>query len=42
MIGLMKRRVYDLAGILKVKVFLNNKLVPISGFKQYVRLYLNE
>jgi len=33
MISLMKRRVYDMAGLLKVKVYLNNKLIQISNFK---------
>lgn len=41
MIALMKKRVYDMAGILKVKVYLNGKLIPIKNFKDYVSLYVN-
>jgi DNA topoisomerase-2 len=33
MIGLMRRRVYDMAGILKVKVYLNGKFIQIANFK---------
>lgn len=33
MINLMKRRVYDISGILKVKVFLNGKMVQVPNFK---------
>jgi len=41
MTALLKKRVYDMAGILKVKVYLNGQLVPIKSFKDYVRLYVN-
>jgi DNA topoisomerase-2 len=40
MICLLKKRVYDMAGILKVKVYLNDKLIPIRNFSDYVRLYM--
>lgn len=40
-VSLMKKRVYDLAGILPgVKVFLNGERIPIRNFKDYVRLYI--
>lgn len=40
-VSLLKKRVYDLAGILtKVKVKLNNKVIKINSFKQYVDMYL--
>lgn len=38
-IGLMMKRVYDLAGITKVKVYLNDELIPINKFQDYVQLY---
>jgi len=38
----MKKRVYDMAGILKVKVYLNGKIVPIKNFKDYVGLYVRD
>ncbi|KAF8363065.1 top-2 [Pristionchus pacificus] len=39
-IALMCRRAYDVAGSSKgVKVFLNGKQVPVTGFKQYVEQY---
>jgi hypothetical protein len=37
----MKRRVYDIAGIIKVKVYLNGKLVHVPNFKAYAKMYLN-
>ncbi|KAE8574833.1 hypothetical protein XENTR_v10003597 [Xenopus tropicalis] len=40
-VALMSRRAYDVAGSSKgVKVFLNGKRLPISGFRSYVDLYL--
>lgn len=40
--GLLKKRVYDLAGTVKdVKVFLNDERLKIKGFKQYVDMYLS-
>lgn len=42
-IGLMSRRAYDIAGATKgVKVFLNGKVLPIQGFKQYVEQYTKD
>lgn len=39
-IALMSRRAFDIAGSSRgVKVFLNNKQIPVQGFKQYVELY---
>ncbi|VDN02891.1 unnamed protein product [Thelazia callipaeda] len=39
-IGLISRRAYDIAGSTKgVKVYLNDKLLPVQGFKQYVEQY---
>lgn len=39
-VSLMRRRAYDLAGTLSgVKVYLDGKRVPVSGFRQYVSLY---
>ena len=40
MLALLKKRVYDVAGIVKVKVYLNSKLIPIPSFKEYVKKYL--
>ncbi|TKR76456.1 hypothetical protein L596_017588 [Steinernema carpocapsae] len=40
-IALMYRRAFDIAGSTKdVKVFLNEKEVPVHGFKQYVEFYM--
>ncbi|KAK5978496.1 DNA gyrase/topoisomerase IV A subunit [Trichostrongylus colubriformis] len=42
-IGLMSRRAYDIAGSTKgVKVFLNGKVLPVQGFKQYVEQYTKD
>ena len=43
-VDLLKKRVYDLAGVVseKVKVFLNNELVDVQGFPAYVDLYLEK
>lgn len=39
--ALLKKRVYDLAGIVEgVKVYLNNERIRINNFKQYVNMYL--
>lgn len=41
MISLLKKRVYDLSGVVKnVKVFLNDERIEVKGFKEYVKLYL--
>ncbi|KAF7683272.1 DNA topoisomerase 2 [Astathelohania contejeani] len=41
-LSLLKKRVYDLAGILAgVNVELNGTPIPVRGFKEYVSLYLN-
>lgn len=42
-LSLIKKRVYDLSGVVKnVKVFLNDERVPVKGFREYVGLYLQE
>ncbi|KAG8566354.1 hypothetical protein GDO81_013196 [Engystomops pustulosus] len=42
-VALMSRRAYDVAGASKgVKVFLNGKRLPVSGFRSYVDLYVKE
>ena len=43
-INLLKKRVYDMAGVLpyNVKVYLNDKKVPITNFSNYVSMYLDE
>ncbi|ORX87626.1 DNA topoisomerase II [Basidiobolus meristosporus CBS 931.73] len=40
--SLLVKRVYDIAGCLRggVKVYLNNKVIPVKNFKDYVKLYL--
>lgn len=42
MVDLMRKRVYDMAGVIggNMKVFLNKQPVPISGFSSYVDMYL--
>ena len=40
--ALLKKRVYDMAVILKVKVFLNVQHIPIKSFKDYVKLYVKD
>lgn len=41
-VALLKKRVYDLAGIVKdVKVYLNDERLKIKGFKSYVDMYLS-
>ncbi|TPX41187.1 hypothetical protein SeMB42_g05685 [Synchytrium endobioticum] len=40
-LSLLKKRVYDMAGILSgVRVYLNDELIKIKTFKQYIELYL--
>ncbi|WKX97267.1 hypothetical protein Q1695_013154 [Nippostrongylus brasiliensis] len=42
-IGLMSRRAYDIAGSTKgVKVFLNGRVIPVQGFKDYVDQYTKD
>jgi DNA topoisomerase-2 len=38
-VDLFKKRVYDLGGILKCKVYLNNKLLALNSFEDYAKLY---
>ncbi|KAM0671935.1 DNA topoisomerase 2 [Ordospora colligata] len=41
MVSLLKKRVYDLGGIVKnVRIFLNDEKINVQGFKSYVKLYL--
>jgi DNA topoisomerase-2 len=42
MTALLKKRVYDMAGILKVNVHLNGKVIAIKNFKEYVMMYVND
>jgi DNA topoisomerase-2 len=40
-VGLLKKRVYDMAGTVRdIKVYLNGKLLKVRGFRQYVDMYL--
>uniref|UniRef100_UPI00358E4619 DNA topoisomerase 2-beta n=1 Tax=Myxine glutinosa TaxID=7769 RepID=UPI00358E4619 len=42
-VALLTRRAYDLAGSCKgVKVYLNGKRLPVSGFRSYVDLYVKD
>ena len=42
MIGLFEKRVYDLAGTLEgIKVYLNNVVIPINSFQEYIQLYFD-
>src|SRR5262245_54656295 len=42
MVSLLKRRVYDMAGIMRnMKVYLNGERLEIKNLKQYFDLYLN-
>ncbi|XP_072343493.1 DNA topoisomerase 2-alpha [Scyliorhinus torazame] len=42
-VAIMSRRAYDIAGTCKgVKVFLNGKKLPVSGFRSYVDLYVKD
>jgi len=39
-VAIMMKRVYDMAGLMgKVSVYLNEKLVPIRSFLEYVDMY---
>lgn len=41
-VSLLKKRVYDMCGTLKnVKVYLNDEILDIRNFKEYVKLYLH-
>ncbi len=42
MLSLMKKRVYDMAGIVKVKVYLNGSLVQVPNFKSYAKMYMED
>ena len=37
----MKRRVFDISGILKVKVSLNGEIVKVPNFREYAKMYLD-
>lgn len=39
-VAILKKRVYDLAGISKLRVFLNKKLIKVTNFSKYVDFYL--
>ena len=42
MIALFEKRVYDLAGTLEnVNVYLNDKLIPLKTFQDYIKLYFD-
>jgi DNA topoisomerase-2 len=42
MIGLFEKRVYDLAGTLEgINVYLNNVIIPIKTFQDYIQLYFD-
>jgi len=42
MISLFEKRVYDLAGTLEnVQVYLNDKLIPLKTFQDYIKLYFD-
>jgi len=42
MIGLFEKRVYDLAGTLEgINVYLNDVLIPIKSFQDYIKLYFD-
>ncbi|XP_069809901.1 DNA topoisomerase 2-alpha [Dendropsophus ebraccatus] len=42
-VALMSRRAYDVAGASKgVKVFLNGKRLPVTGFRPYVDMYVKD
>ena len=43
-VALMKKRVYDMAGIFggRIKVTLNGTLLKINSFMKYVDLYLSD
>ncbi|KAJ7585672.1 DNA topoisomerase II [Mycena floridula] len=40
--GLLRKRVYDMAGVVKdIKVFLNDERLKVKNFKSYVEMYLD-
>ena len=39
MVSLFKKRVYDLAAVTNVKVYLNDELIDIPDFEDYIKLY---
>ena len=43
MLGLMQKRVYDLAGVIssRIKVHLNGKQIDVHGFDSYVDMYIS-
>uniref|UniRef100_A0A1A8U146 DNA topoisomerase 2 n=1 Tax=Nothobranchius furzeri TaxID=105023 RepID=A0A1A8U146_NOTFU len=42
-VALMTRRAYDIAGSSKgVKVFFNGKMLPVTGFRSYVDMYVKD
>ncbi|KAK9351110.1 DNA topoisomerase [Lipomyces doorenjongii] len=42
LIGIMMRRVYDLAGSVRnIKVYLNNERLKVRNFKQYIEMHVN-
>lgn len=41
-VAVLKKRVYDMAGTVKdIKVYLNDQLIKVKGFKQYVDMYVS-
>ena len=40
--ALMRRRVEDVSGILKAKVYMNKRLVQVPNFREYVKQYVGE
>ena len=44
MVALFKKRVYDIAACTRsnVKVTLNNKILPVTNFKQYIGMYYDD
>ena len=42
-VALMKKRVYDMAGLMpRVKTFLNDEEIQINSFLKYVNMYFDE
>lgn len=39
---MIEKRVYDLAGSNKIKIYLNNNLINFNSFDDYIKLYTNE
>lgn len=42
MLSLFKKRVYDIAAITNVKVFLNGKLIEMSSFETYINMFYED